>query len=140
MRRIINRFVSEGVLLEYGEVSSTEDSNELGSIKIYIYPEDRPNMTPHCHVVDRQTELEFEVSLIDNRIINIKNKMNKKLSIILNKNYKAYSAWTEKKIPELIKSNGEPYSKMDYMRKYWNANNRNSNKQFDENGNFVEKP
>ena len=70
------RFLLEqkGLLFKYYIQASNPrlDSNILGNIQIWIYGDDRQNFTPHCHVMFADKSVEFEVSLLDWNIINIK--------------------------------------------------------------------
>jgi hypothetical protein len=65
---------NKGVLFEYyGQVSKPKrDSHILGNIQIWIYGNDRQDFTPHCHVMYNDRSVEFEVSLLDWSIINVK--------------------------------------------------------------------
>ena len=70
------RFLIEqqGILFEYYSQASSPkyDTNILGNIQIWVYGNDRQNFTPHCHVMFADKSVEFEVSLLDWNVINIK--------------------------------------------------------------------
>lgn len=68
VQRIVNKILKE----YYEKANSIKDSNILRNIAIEIYPNDRANFTPHCHIIDKQNNIEIEVSLIDYRIVNSK--------------------------------------------------------------------
>lgn len=74
-------FLSEnkGKLFEYYvQVSKPSyDSKILGNIQIWVYGNDRQSFTPHCHVMLADKSIEFEVSIIDWSIINVKKPQNK---------------------------------------------------------------
>ena len=53
-----------------------KDSNILKGLSINIYFKDREQMTPHAHLRDNNGEIEFEVSLIDWSIVNVKRPKN----------------------------------------------------------------
>lgn len=70
------RFLREnrGLLFEYYIQASnpTKDTKILGDLQVWVYGDDRAAFTPHCHVMTIDKSVEFEVSLIDWRVINIK--------------------------------------------------------------------
>ena len=70
------RFLKEnkGLLFEYYSIVSNpkKDTYVLGDLQVWVYGDDRKEFTPHCHVMTIDKSVEFEVSLIDWRVINIK--------------------------------------------------------------------
>ena len=60
----------------YEKINRGKDSHILGGLKIYVYKIDRGMATPHIHIVDEENH-EIEVSLIDWRIVNVKNPSGK---------------------------------------------------------------
>ena len=70
------KFLKEqkGILFEYFSVVSNprKDVNILGNLQIWVYGNDRQDFTPHCHVMTVDKSTEFEVSLLDWNIINVK--------------------------------------------------------------------
>lgn len=71
------KFLQEqkGLLFEYyAQVSSPRlDARILGDLQVWVYGDDRKNFTPHCHVMKSDKSVEWEVSIIDWNIINVKN-------------------------------------------------------------------
>lgn len=65
---------NKGLLFEYYEQVSNprKDTHILGDLQVWIYGDDRNDFTPHCHVMTIDKSVEFEISLIDWRIINVK--------------------------------------------------------------------
>ena len=70
------RFLMEnkGLLFEYYSIVSNpkKDTYVLGDLQVWVYGDDRKEFTPHCHIMTIDKSVEFEVSLIDWRVINIK--------------------------------------------------------------------
>jgi hypothetical protein len=70
------RFLREnrGLLFEYYIQASnpTKDTKILGDLQVWVYGDDRAEFTPHCHVMTIDRSVEFEVSLVDWRVINVK--------------------------------------------------------------------
>ena len=64
----------KGILFEYFIQASNprKDTNILGDLQVWVYGDDRNNFTPHCHVMTIDKSTEFEVSLIDWKVINVK--------------------------------------------------------------------
>ena len=64
----------KGILFEYFSVVSNpkKDSKLLGDLQVWVYGDDRNGFTPHCHVMTIDKSTEFEVSLIDWKVINVK--------------------------------------------------------------------
>jgi hypothetical protein len=82
MKRILisekqEKFLKEqkGLLFEYYIQASNpkKDFKILGDLQVWVYGDDRNGFTPHCHVMTIDKETEFEVSLIDWSILNVKN-------------------------------------------------------------------
>ena len=71
------KFLQEqkGLLFEYyAQVSNPRlDIRKLGDLQVWVYGDDRKNFTPHCHVMKSDKSVEWEVSIIDWNIINVKN-------------------------------------------------------------------
>ena len=69
---------NKGLLFEYYEIVSDpkRDAHILGDIQVWIYGNDRQDFTPHCHVMTKDKSVEFEVSLLDWSILNIKKPQN----------------------------------------------------------------
>ena len=71
-----SKFLSEqrGLLFEYyAQVSNPRlDNRILGDLQVWVYGNDRKDFTPHCHVMKTDKSLEWEVSIIDWSIINVK--------------------------------------------------------------------
>ena len=57
----------------YNRVSKPQDSDILGDWEVWVYGSDREAFPPHCHVRLKDDSLEFEVSLLNWEVINIKN-------------------------------------------------------------------
>lgn len=81
----------KGVLFEYYIQASNpkKDTEILGDLQVWVYGDDRNGFTPHCHVMTIDKSTEFEVSLIDWKVINVKQgiptkKMQKKFMEWLN--------------------------------------------------------
>jgi len=70
------KFLKEqrGLLFEYYIQASNpkKDFKILGDLQVWVYGDDRNNFTPHCHVMTIDKETEFEVSLIDWSVLNVK--------------------------------------------------------------------
>ena len=70
------RFLREqkGILFEYFSVVSNprKDVNVLGDLQVWVYGNDRQDFTPHCHVMTMDKSTEFEVSIIDWKVVNVK--------------------------------------------------------------------
>lgn len=66
-----------GILFEYyTQVSEPrKDANILGNLQVWIYGDDRNGFTPHCHIMTADRETEFEISLIDWSVINVKSQL-----------------------------------------------------------------
>ena len=66
---------NKGLLFEYYEQISNPrgDTKILGDLQIWIYGNDRQDFTPHCHIMTKDKSTEFEVSIINWNIINVKN-------------------------------------------------------------------
>ena len=64
----------KGLLFEYFAIVSNprKDTHTLGNLQVWIYGDDRNKMTPHCHVMTIDKDVEFEVSLIDWSVVNVK--------------------------------------------------------------------
>ena len=61
------------ILFEYYDrISKPQDSDVLGNWQVWIYGSDREAFPPHCHVRLPKKHLEFEVSLLNWEVINIK--------------------------------------------------------------------
>ena len=56
----------------YDRVSQVQDSDVLGNWEVWIYGSDREAFPPHCHVRLKDGSFEFEVSLLNWKVINIK--------------------------------------------------------------------
>lgn len=80
-KKIVNQIIKENSIDEYYvQVSNPKtDSYILGNLFIYIYNNDRPDMTPHCHIMTKDKSIEIEVSLLPNdnyKILNVKRPKN----------------------------------------------------------------
>ena len=64
----------KGILFEYFSIVSNprKDGILLGNLQVWVYGDDRQNFTPHCHIMTMDKTTEFEVSLIDWSLVNIK--------------------------------------------------------------------
>ena len=64
----------KGILFEYFSIVSNpkKDDRVLGDLQVWVYGNDRQDFTPHCHVMTKDDSTEFEVSLIDWKVINVK--------------------------------------------------------------------
>ena len=64
----------KGILFEYYIQASNpkKDAEILGDLQVWVYGDDRNGFTPHCHVMTIDKSTEFEVSLIDWKVINVK--------------------------------------------------------------------
>lgn len=71
------KFLKEqkGLLFEYYIQASNprKDTHVLGDLQVWVYGDDRNGFTPHCHVMTIDKSTEFEVSLIDWNVVNVKN-------------------------------------------------------------------
>ena len=71
------KFLKEqkGLLFEYyAQVSNPRlDTRILGDLQVWVYGGDRKGFTPHCHVMKADKSVEWEVSILDWTIINVKN-------------------------------------------------------------------
>lgn len=65
---------NKGLLFEYYEQVSNPrgDTHILGDLQVWVYGDDRKDFTPHCHIMTKDKSTEFEVSLIDWKLINVK--------------------------------------------------------------------
>ena len=89
----------KGILFEYYSQASSPkyDSHILGNIQIWVYGNDRQNFTPHCHVMLADKSIEFEVSLLDWEIINVKRPNNISCDwSSFNEFKKPFFAWIER--------------------------------------------
>lgn len=70
------KFLKEqkGLLFEYYIQASNprKDTKILGDLQVWVYGDDRNGFTPHCHIMTIDKSTEFEVSLIDWSLINVK--------------------------------------------------------------------
>ena len=57
----------------YNRISKPQDSDILGDWEVWVYGSDREAFPPHCHVRLKDDSFEFEVSLLNWEVINIKN-------------------------------------------------------------------
>ena len=131
-------FLKENEVNEYvsvrGYKGKNDDSYILGNLNIDIYPNDRDNMTPHCHIYDVQSGNELEVSLVDNKILNIKGVDSKFNDWGYYKDIEdRYFAWLKATKPNRLKNDGSLMTNAEYMKKIWNLRNPNSKYKFDEN-------
>ena len=118
------RFLIEqqGILFEYYSQASSPkyDTNILGNIQIWVYGNDRQNFTPHCHVMFADKSVEFDVSLLDWNVINIKYPNNRTCDwSSFNEFKKPFFVWLERinrlKMKNKIK-----------LFMLWDANNPNN--------------
>lgn len=114
---VINENLSKLLTEYYIQISNPKlDSAYLVGIQIQIYSNDRENFTPHCHIISSDNSTEFEVSIIDWNIINIKRGDSGKVNQI----YRKFSTWLYK----IAKNN----SKINKFRLYnsWDKQNANN--------------
>lgn len=69
---------NKGLLFEYYIQASNPkyDNNILGNVQIWVYGNDRQDFTPNCHIMVADKSIEFEVSIIDWTIVNVKRPNN----------------------------------------------------------------
>ena len=89
----------QGILFEYYNQASNPklDTKILGNIQILVYGNYGQNFTPHCHVMFADKSVEFDVSLLDWNVINIKYQNNRTCEwSSFNEFKKPFFAWIER--------------------------------------------
>lgn len=81
----------------------TKKENNLG-FDVHLYGGDRPEYTPHIHVIPEDgNQYEFEVSILDDRVINVKSlKRNKNADNVRKRAYKNYLKWIKHNRKQLM--------------------------------------
>lgn len=124
------------LIKEYDLIRSDSDSYILGNLLIYVYGGDRCNMTPHCHIKDKQTDTEIEVSLVDKSIVNVKGNKPKDWSYYGDIK-KKFDKWCGAK-SEIGAQNGIICDNLNYARYMWTEKNKKTAKYiFDDYGNVI---
>lgn len=111
------------MLFEYYDViSHPKDVDMLGNWQVWIYGSDREKYPPHCHVRLSDGSLEFEVSLLDWSVINIKHSnMPNSWDSIGNDIKKGFFTWLNRQsIPHPRDTNKY------YMYTFWDGANYNN--------------
>lgn len=108
---------NKALLFEYYVQASNpqKDGNTLGNLEVWIYGNDRQDFTPHCHVMSHDKSVEVEISLIDLKIVNVKN------CEFTSKMHKGFLKWLNSNSSK-VKTNTNKY--MLYV--YWDVNNPNN--------------
>ena len=69
-KTIMEATYPKNLLFEYYDrVSQVQDSDVLGNWEVWIYGSDREAFPPHCHVRLKDGSFEFEVSLLNWKVI-----------------------------------------------------------------------
>ena len=121
------KFLKEkkGILFEYYIQASNpkKDNKILGDLQVWVYGDDRNGFTPHCHVMTIDKATEFEVSLIDWKIISVKQGVPTK------KMQKRFMEWLDS-----INSRGQLVTNKQFLYMAWDGAN-----QFNDLTDFCEK-
>jgi hypothetical protein len=115
----------KGILFEYYIQASNpkKDTEILGDLQVWVYGDDRNGFTPHCHVMTIDKSTEFEVSLIDWKVINVKQGTPTK------KMQKRFMEWLDS-----INSRGQLVTNRQFLYMTWDGAN-----QFNDLADFCEK-
>ena len=103
----------------YNRISKPQDSDILGDWEVWVYGSDREAFPPHCHVRLKDDSFEFEVSLLNWEVINIKNsKLANNWDSIDRRVKEAFFTWLNR----IAKKQGGLINKI-VLYNYWNDAN-----------------
>lgn len=106
------------VLLEFFDlITNSKNGIEKvnGKYDVYIFGGDRECFTPHIHLVDKNTNIVIEISLLDWSIVHSKVSVNRNNMRIISDMVKSFTKWTQ-----YISKNGltnyvEIFEKADFL-------------------------
>lgn len=117
---VLNILREKGLINEFYDRVSTNDDKTLKGFEVSVFSNDRPDFTPHCHLIGQ--DFNIEVSLLDFNIINVKYpKGGKKDWSCFSKIGKSFFKWLDSKSTKI---NGLLNKESLYY--FWDKNNQES--------------